>query len=249
MDKKLSNKIALVTGGSSGIGLASAKELAEQGAKVYITGRRQEELDAAVAFIGPSATGIRADASVLSDLDRVFSTIESEAGKLDILFANAGGGDMMPLGAITEEHFDRIFGTNVRGVLFTVQKALPLMVRGASIILTGSTAAVKGTASFSVYSASKAAVRNLARSWALDLKDRGIRVNVVSPGPVRTPGLGGLVPEEHRQGLFDALAEGVPLGRLGEPEEVGKTVAFLASDDASFINAAEIYVDGGLAQI
>jgi len=216
---------------------------------VYITGRRQEELDAAVAFIGPSATGIRADASVLSDLDRVFSTIESEAGKLDILFANAGGGDMMPLGAITEEHFDRIFGTNVRGVLFTVQKALPLMVRGASIILTGSTAAVKGTASFSVYSASKAAVRNLARSWALDLKDRGIRVNVVSPGPVRTPGLGGLVPEEHRQGLFDALAEGVPLGRLGEPEEVGKTVAFLASDDASFINAAEIYVDGGLAQI
>jgi len=249
MDKKLSNKIALVTGGSSGIGLASAKELAEQGAKVYITGRRQEELDAAVAFIGPSATGIRADASVLNDLDTVFSTIASEAGKLDVLFANAGGGDMMPLGAITEEHFDRIFGTNVRGVLFTVQKALPLMTKGASIILTGSTAAVKGTASFSVYSASKAAVRNLVRSWALDLKDRGIRVNVVSPGPVRTPGLGGLVPEEHRQGLFDALAEGVPLGRLGEPEEVGKTVAFLASDDASFINAAEIYVDGGLAQI
>ena len=249
MSKKLSGKIALVTGGSSGIGLASAQELAEQGAKVYITGRRQEELDAAVALIGPSATGIRADASVLGDLDTVFSTIAGESGKLDVLFANAGGGDMMPLGAITEEHFDRIFGTNVRGVLFTVQKALPLLTNGASVILTGSTAAAKGTASFSVYSASKAAVRNLARSWALDLKERGIRVNVVSPGPIRTPGLGGLVPEEHRQGLFDALAAGVPLGRLGEPEEIGKTVAFLASDDASFINAAEIYVDGGLAQI
>jgi len=249
MSKKLSGKIALVTGGSSGIGLASAQELAEQGAKVYITGRRQEELDAAVALIGPSATGIRADASVLGDLDTVFSTIAGESGKLDVLFANAGGGDMMPLGAITEEHFDRIFGTNVRGVLFTVQKALPLLTNGASVILTGSTAAAKGTASFSVYSASKAAVRNLARSWALELKDRGIRVNVVSPGPIRTPGLGGLVPEEHRQGLFDALAAGVPLGRLGEPEEIGKTVAFLASDDASFINAAEIYVDGGLAQI
>ncbi|MFU0920659.1 SDR family NAD(P)-dependent oxidoreductase [Kluyvera sichuanensis] len=249
MSKKLADKIALVTGGSTGIGLASAQELAAQGAKVYITGRRQEELDAAVALIGPSAKGIRADASVLSDLDTVFATIASESGRLDVLFANAGGGDMMPLGAITEEHFDRIFGTNVRGMLFTVQKALPLLTQGASIILTGSTAAVKGTANFSVYSASKAAVRNLARSWALDLQGRGIRVNVVSPGPVRTPGLGGLVAEEHRQGLFDALAAGVPLGRLGEPEEVAKTVAFLASDDASFINAAEIYVDGGLAQI
>ena len=249
MSTRLANKIALVTGGSTGIGLASAQVLAEQGAKVYITGRRQEELDAAVALIGPAATGIRADASVLSELDNVFATIASESGRLDVLFANAGGGDMMPLGEITEAHFDRIFGTNVRGLLFTVQKALPLLTRGASVILTGSTAAVKGTASFSVYSASKAAVRSLARSWALDLKDRGIRINVVSPGPVRTPGLGGLVPEEHRQGLFDTLAEGVPLGRLGEPQEIGKTVAFLASDDASFINAAEIYVDGGLAQI
>lgn len=249
MSKKLSAKIALVTVGTSGIGLASARELASQGATVYITGRRQEELDAAVALIGPAASGIRADASVLSDLDRVFSTIASESGRVDVLFANAGGGDMMPLGAITEEHFDRIFATNVRGVLFTVQKALPLLTQGASIILTGSTAAVKGTANFSVYSASKAAVRNLARSWALDLKARAIRVNVVSPGPVRTPGLGGLVAPEQRQGLFDMLAADVPLGRIGEPEEVAKTVAFLASDDASFINAAEIYVDGGLAQI
>ncbi len=249
MSNKLANKIALVTGGSSGIGLASAQELASQGAKVYITGRRQEELDAAVAAIGPAATGIRADASRLSDLDKVFATITSESGRLDILFANAGGGDMMPLEAITEEHFDRIFGTNVRGLLFTVQKALPLLNNGSSVILTGSTAAVKGTANFSVYSASKAAVRNFARSWALDLKDRGIRVNVVSPGPIRTAGLGGLVPEEQRQGLFEVLAAEVPLGRLGEPEEVGKAVAFLASDDAAFINAAEFYVDGGLAQV
>ncbi|UGS41542.1 SDR family NAD(P)-dependent oxidoreductase [Pseudocitrobacter corydidari] len=249
MSKKLADKIALITGGSTGIGLAAAQALAEQGATVYITGRRREELDAAVALIGPSAKGIRADASNLNDLDTVFSTITSESGQLDVLFANAGGGDMLPLGQITEAHFDRIFGTNVRGVLFTVQKALPLLRKGSSVILTGSTAAVKGTANFSVYSASKAALRSLVRSWALDLKDSGIRINVVSPGPIRTPGLGGLVPEEHRQGLFDALAAEVPLGRLGEPEEVGKAVVFLASDDASFINAAEIYVDGGLAQI
>ena len=156
---------------------------------------------------------------------------------------------MLPLGAITEEHFDRIFGTNVRGVLFTVQKALPLLTDGASVILTSSTTSIQGTANFSVYSASKAAVRNFARSWALDLKDRGIRVNVVSPGPVRTPGLGDLVPEEARQGLFDALASQVPLGRLGEPREIGKVVAFLASDSASFINAIELFVDGGMAQV
>lgn len=249
MNTTLAEKIALVTGGSTGIGLATAQELAAQGAKVYITGRRQAELDTAVASIGAAAVGIRADVSSLADLDRIYAQIAQEAGHLDILFANAGGGDMLPLGAITEEQFDRIFGTNVRGVLFTVQKALPLLVTGSSIILTGSTVSVKGTANFSVYSASKAAVRNLARSWALDLKARAIRVNVVSPGPVRTPGLGGLVAPEQRQGLFDMLAADVPLGRIGEPEEVAKTVAFLASDDASFINAAEIYVDGGLAQI
>lgn len=251
MSKKLADKVALVTGGSAGIGLASAKALAEQGAKVYITGRRQEELDAAERFIGPAARGIRADAAVLSDLDAVFATIAEESGRLDVLFANAGGGDMLPLSAITEAHVDRIFATNVRGVVFTVQKALPLplLADGASVILTGSTAAVKGTANFSIYSASKAAVRSLARSWALEVSDRGIRINVVSPGPVRTPGLGGLVAEADRQGLFDALAAGVPLGRLGEPEEIGRTVVFLASDESSFINAAEIYVDGGLAQI
>ena len=249
MSKPLSDKIALVTGGSTGIGLASAQELAAQGAKVYITGRRQQELDAAIALIGTSAKGIRADVSRLDDLDKVYAQIAEESGRLDILFANAGGGDMLALGAITEEHFDRIFGTNVRGVLFTVQKALPLLGAGSSIILTASTVSVKGTANFSVYSASKAAVRNFARSWALDLQGRGIRVNVVSPGPVKTPGLGGLVAEEERQGLFDALAAQVPLGRIGEPAEVGKAVAFLASDAASFINAIEMFVDGGMAQI
>ncbi len=245
----LNGKIALVTGGTSGIGLAAATTLAAQGARVFITGRRQAELDAAVVQIGERATGIRADAAKLDELDAVYAQISKQAGKLDILFANAGGGDMLPLGAITEEHVDRIFGTNVRGMLFTVQKALPLLVDNASVILTGSTAGIQGTPGFSVYSASKAAVRNFARSWALDLKDRGIRVNVVSPGPVRTPGLGGLVPEDQRQGLFDALAAQVPLGRLGEPEEIGKVVAFLASDAASFINAAELFVDGGMAQI
>jgi len=249
MNKQLDGKIALVTGGTSGIGLATAQVLAAQGAQIFITGRRQAELDAAVDAIGVAATGIRADASKLAELDAVYAQIAKQAGRLDILFANAGGGDMQPLGAISEEHFDRIFGTNVRGVVFTVQKALPLLVDGASVILTGSTTSVKGTASFSVYSASKAAVRNFARSWALDLKDRGIRVNVVSPGPVRTPGLGELVPDEHRQGLFDALAAQVPLGRLGEPEEIGKVVAFLGSDAASFINGAELFVDGGMAQI
>lgn len=249
MNASLKGKIALVTGGTSGIGLASAQVLAARGAQVFITGRRQAELDAAVDSIGAAATGIRADASVLSDLDAVYAQIAQQAGHLDILFANAGGGDMLPLGSITEEHFDRIFGTNVRGVLFTVQKALPLLSDKASVILTASTTSVKGTDGFSVYSASKAAVRNFARSWALDVKERGIRINVVSPGPIRTPGLGELVSEDQRQGLFDALAAQVPLGRLGEPEEIGKVVAFLASDDSSFINATELFVDGGMAQI
>ncbi|MBS0454162.1 MAG: glucose 1-dehydrogenase [Proteobacteria bacterium] len=249
MNKQLEGKVALVTGGSSGIGLAAATELAAQGARVFITGRRQAELDAAVDQIGSCATALKADASVLTDLDAVYARIAKTAGRLDILFANAGGGDMMPLGAITEEHFDRIFGTNVRGVLFTVQKALPLLSNGASVILTSSTTSIQGTANFSVYSASKAAVRNFARSWALDLKDRGIRVNAVSPGPIRTPGLGGLVPDEARQGLFDFLASQVPLGRLGEPDEIGKAVAFLASDAASFVNGIELFVDGGMAQV
>lgn len=249
MTNQLEGKVALVTGGSTGIGLASAQELAQQGARVFITGRREEELNAAVKTIGANATGIRADAANNQDLDALYAQIAKSAGKLDILFANAGGGDMLPLGAITEEQFDRIFGTNVRGVLFTVQKALPLLTKGASVILTSSTTSIKGTENFSVYSASKAAVRNFARSWALDLKDRQIRVNAISPGPVRTPGLGGLVPDDARQGLYDSLAALVPLGRLGEPEEIGKVVAFLASDAASFVNGIEMFVDGGQAQV
>jgi len=249
MNTQLNGKIALVTGGTTGIGLATAREFAAQGARVYVTGRRQNELDAAVEAIGPAATGIRADASSLADLDKVYAQIARDAGRLDILFANAGGGDMMPLGAITEEHFDRIFATNVRGLLFTVQKALPLLVDGGAIVLTASTTSVQGTAGFSVYSASKAAVRNFARSWAMDLKERGIRVNVISPGPIRTPGLGGLVDDAGRQGLFDHLAAQVPMGRLGEPEEIGKAVTFLASNAASYINGIELFVDGGMVQV
>ena len=245
----LRHKVALVTGGSTGIGLASAIELAAQGAMVFITGRRSAELDAAVAAIGHGARGIQADASIPADLDRVYEEINAEAGHLDIVFANAGGGDMLPLGSITEAHFDRIFATNVRGVLFTVQKALPLLTPGAAVILTGSTTSVKGTAGFSVYSASKAAVRNFARSWVLDLQARKIRVNVVSPGPIKTPGLGGLVADDQQPSLFDALAAQVPLGRLGQAGEVAKTVAFLASEASSFINGVELFVDGGMAQI
>ncbi|HEX8590003.1 SDR family NAD(P)-dependent oxidoreductase [Pseudomonas sp.] len=249
MADKLAGKIALITGATSGIGLASAKAFAAQGASVFITGRRQAELDAAVAAIGSAATGIQGDIAKAEDLDRIYAQIKSQAGHLDILFANAGGGDMMPLDAITEEHFDRIFGINVRGTLFTVQKALPLLKDGSSIILTGSTTSVQGTANFSVYSASKAAVRNFARSWLLDLQPRNIRVNVISPGPVRTAGLGDLVPAEQTQGLLDHLASLVPIKRLGEPEEIAKVAVFLGSDDSTFINGIELFVDGGIAQI
>lgn len=249
MSKKLEGKIALVTGGTTGIGLASAQDFAAQGATVFITGRRQAELDAAVAAIGHGAVGIRGDIASMADLDRVFAEVKSKAGHLDVLFANAGGGDMMALDAITEEHFDRIFDTNVRGTLFTVQKALALLKDGSSIILTASTTSVKGTDNFSVYSASKAAVRNFARSWLLDLKPRGIRVNAISPGPIHTPGLAGLVPEEYQQGLLTHLATLVPIGRLGQPAEIAKAATFLASDDSSFINGIELFVDGGAAQI
>ncbi|OFA03770.1 SDR family oxidoreductase [Duganella sp. HH101] len=246
---KLQGKVALITGGTSGIGLATAQEFARQGATVYVTGRRQPELDAAVDAIGHGAVGVRADSANLADLDRVCAEIGRRSGQLDILFANAGGGDMQPLGAITEEHFDRIFGANVRGTVFTVQKALPLLKDGASVILSGSTTTVQGTENFSVYSASKAAVRNFARSWLLDLKPRGIRVNVISPGPVATPGLAGLVPAEHVDGLYGHLASLVPMGRLGDAAEIAKGVLFLASADSSFVNGIELFVDGGVAQI
>ena len=251
MTHRLEGKVALVTGGTSGIGLASARALAEEGATVYITGRRQAELDAAVKAIGPRGRGVRSDATKMAELDALFAQIKQQAGHLDVLFANAGGGSMVPLGAITEEHFDETFNRNVKAVLFTVQKALPLLVDGASIILTGSTAGSKGTPAFSVYSATKAAVRNFARNWVLDLKDRRIRVNVVSPGPIRTTGLVELAGDnkEQQDGLLAYLASLVPMGRVGEPAEVGKAVVFLASNDSSFVNGAELFVDGGVAQV
>ena len=248
---KLQGKIAVVTGGSTGIGLATAKLFAEEGATVYITGRRQAELDAAVKSIGEKAFGIQADSSNNADLDRLFETIRGRSGHIDALYVNAGGGSMQPLGQITEEHVADTFNRNVTGLLFTVQKALPLLAEGAAVVLTSSITGVTGTPAFSVYSASKAAVRALARSWILDLKDRHISVNVVSPGPVRTPGLVELAGNDPaaQQGLVDYLASQVPLGRVAEPEEIAKAVLFLASSDSSFVNGTELFVDGGMAQV
>lgn len=251
MSNRLQGKIALVTGGTSGIGLATAKLFASEGAHVVITGRRQAVLDAAVKEIGGNVTGIQADSSNNADLDHLYAEIEKAHGRLDVLFANAGGGSMLPLGQITEEQVDDTFGRNVKAVIFTVQKALPLLKAGSSVILTGSTAGSQGTAAFSIYSASKAAVRNLARSWALDLKGSGIRVNVVAPGPTHTTGLVELAGDDkaQQQGLLDFLASTVPLGRVGEAEEIAKAVLFLASDESSFVNGAELFVDGGSAQV
>ena len=248
MSDTLQGKVTVVTGGSTGIGLGIAKRFVAEGAFVYITGRRQAELDAAVAALGKNAVGVRADSSNLADLDALFETVKAQKGKLDVLVANAGGGELAPLGAITEEQFDRTFSVNVKGVLFTVQKALPLLGKGSSVIITGSTTSIMGTASFSVYSATKAAVRNFARSWILDLKGRDIRVNVLSPGPIKTPGLLGIVGEGQQQALLDEFASQIPLGRVGDPDEIGKVAVFLASDASSFVNGAELFVDGGLAQ-
>ncbi|MET3824160.1 NAD(P)-dependent dehydrogenase (short-subunit alcohol dehydrogenase family) [Burkholderia sp. PvR073] len=254
MARKLDNKIALVTGATSGIGLATAQRFAAEGAHVYLTGRRQVELDAAVTGIveaGGKATGVRSDSTRLDELDALYEQIKKEHGRLDVLFVNAGGGSMLPLGSITEAHYDETFDRNVKGVLFTVQKALPLLADGASVILTGSTAGSSGTAAFSVYSASKAAVRAFARSWILDLKERHVRVNTISPGATRTPGLLDLAGDDatQRQGLADYLAAQIPMGRLGEPGEIASAALFLASDDASFVNGIELFVDGGQQQI
>jgi NAD(P)-dependent dehydrogenase (short-subunit alcohol dehydrogenase family) len=250
MSQKLSGKVALVTGGTSGIGLATAKRFAAEGAYVFITGRRQTELDAAVNEIGKNVTGIQSDVSNLTDLDRLYATIEQEQGRLDIIFANAGGGELVPLGSITEGHFDKTFNTNVKGLLFTVQKALPLMPEGASIILNASTTSILGTPAFSV-SATKAAVRSFARNWILDLKDRQIRVNVVSPGTIPTPAYSSLfgLSEEQMKEFVKSQANNIPLGRVGTPDEIAKAVVFLASDDSSFVNGIELFVDGGMAQI
>jgi len=247
---KLEGKIALVTGGTSGIGLATAKSFMKEGAYVFITGRRAPELAAAVKEIGSNVTGIQGDVSNLGDLDRLFEQIKREKGKLDILFANAGTAKYAPLGQITEELYNSTFDTNVKGLLFTVQKALPLIPDGSSIILNASIVASKGLSSNSVYSATKAAVRSFARTWTTDLKDRRIRVNAVSPGSIDTPGLNELLgSSEVGQQRLKMISNAVPLGRLGKPEEIAKAVTFLASDDSSYITGAELFVDGGFAQV
>jgi NAD(P)-dependent dehydrogenase (short-subunit alcohol dehydrogenase family) len=247
---KLEGKTALVTGGSSGIGLATAKRFVNEGAYVFITGRREPELAAAVKEIGRNITAVRGDVSNLDDLDRLFAQIKREKGRLDIVFANAGVAKYAPLGTITEEHYESIFNINVKGLLFTVQKALPLLPEGASIILNASIVASKGLPANSVYSATKAAVRSFARTWATDLKERRIRVNAVSPGATDTPGLNDLwTSTEAGQQRLKMLSNTVPLGRLGRPDEIARAVVFLASDDSSYITGSELFVDGGFAQV
>jgi NAD(P)-dependent dehydrogenase (short-subunit alcohol dehydrogenase family) len=247
---KLEGKIALITGGNSGIGLATAKQFVNEGAYVFITGRREAELAAAKKQIGKNVTAIQGDVSNLDDLDRLFAQIKKEKGKIDIVFANAGVARYAPIGTITEDFFDAIFDINVKGVLFTVQKALPLLRDGGSIILNASIVGSKGLSSNSVYSATKAAVRSFARTWTTDLKDRGIRVNAMSPGPIDTPGLSELLASsETGEQRRKMISNTVPLGRFGKPEEIAKAVVFLASDDASYITGIELFVDGGFAQV
>ena len=244
MSRKLENKVAVITGGSAGIGLGAAKRFVEEGANVFITGRRQSELDKAVAEIGGDVTAIRADAASLADIDRVYEIVGQKAGRIDVLFANAGIYEFGPLGEITEEHFDKTFNTNVRGVLFAVQKALPLLSRGSSVILTGSIASIKGFPAFSVYDATKAAIRSFARGWIIDLKGRDIRINVLSPGHTETPGLSTLADQNVR----DMMKANVPLGRMGTSDDLAKAAVFLASEDSSYITGIELFVDGGVAQ-
>jgi NAD(P)-dependent dehydrogenase (short-subunit alcohol dehydrogenase family) len=247
---KLEGKIALITGGNSGIGLATAKQFVNEGAYVYITGRREPELARAVKEIRRNVTGVQGDVANLGDLDRLFAQIKREKGKLDIVFANAGVAKYATFGTITEELYDSIFDINVKGLLFTVQKALPLLPDGASIILNASIVASKGFSSNSVYSATKAAVRSFARTWTTDLKDRRIRVNAVSPGPIETPGLNNLMASTGAgEERLKMLSNNVPLGRLGTPDEIAKAVVFLASDDSSYVTGTELFVDGGFAQV
>ncbi|MEU9354536.1 SDR family oxidoreductase [Streptomyces griseoloalbus] len=244
MTEVLAGKVAVVTGAGSGIGLAIARRFAAEGARVFLAGRRQEPLDAAVAEIGPAATGVRADVSVQTDLDDLYSVVREEAGRIDVLVANAGSGIPQRLGEITEEAIDATFGTNVKGTIFTVQKALPLLSDGASIVVTGSTSTLRPGPGLEVYGASKAAVRNLVRSWALSAQERNFRVNVLSPGPTETPGLIGVVGPDLHQFVSE-----VPLGRIGRPEEIAAVVTFLASDASSFVNGVDWFVDGGQAQV
>ncbi len=251
INPKLAGKVALITGGSSGLGLATARRFIAEGALVFVTGRRKAELEAAARELGPQATPLQGDIAKSADLDRVFAAIRAQAGRLDILFANAGGGAFVPLEQVTEEHFDKYFGINVRGTVFTVQKALPLMPAGSAIVLNGSMVSIKGVAAFGVYAATKAALRSFARTWAVELKPRRIRVNVVAPGTVVTPAyrseLG--LSEEQIQGMEAQVAAAAPGGRAGTPGEVANAVLFLASDEASYVNGIELFVDGGAAQI
>lgn len=241
------NKVVAITGGSDGIGLATAKSFAAAGAHVYVTGRRQERLDEAVREIGGSTVGVQGDVSRLTDLDRLFARIRSDHGRLDVMFANAGISESAALGVVEEDHFDRVFDTNVKGLLFSVQKALPLMTTGGTIVLNGSGSGSKGFGALSVYSATKAAIRSFARTWTTDLKDRGIRVNVVSPGMVDTPAMRSYI--ERNAGVGDALKQMTPLGRLAEADEVAKAVLFLASSESSFVAGVELFVDGGVLAV
>ena len=251
--KRLERKVAVITGGSSGIGLATAQRFVEEGAYVFITGRRQGEIDAAVRKIGKNnVTGIQGDVSNLADLDRLYATVKEQRGQIDILFANAGIAELAPLGEISEAQFDKTFGVNVKGLLFSVQKALPLFQDGGdgSIILNASIASSKGVGGMSVYNATKAAVRSFARTWTVDLKQRRIRVNAISPGPIDTPGLNDIMDTDEQIEQFkSSLLSGVPLGRMGSPDEIAKAVLFLASDDSSYVTGIELFVDGGMAQI
>jgi NAD(P)-dependent dehydrogenase (short-subunit alcohol dehydrogenase family) len=240
---KLEGKVVVITGGSTGIGLAAARLFVKEGVNVFITGRRQKELDDAVRAIGRNVTGVQGDVARLADLDRLYEAVRAK-GRIDVVFANAGVAEFAPLETITEEHFDKLFNINVRGTLFTVQKALPLLNDGGSIILTGSVAGVKGTAAFGVYGATKAAIRNFARAWTVELKDRRIRSNVLSPGPTETPILDQQPPD-----AIARIAATIPMGRMGKPDEIAKAALFLASDDSSFVTGIELFVDGGRAQI
>jgi NAD(P)-dependent dehydrogenase (short-subunit alcohol dehydrogenase family) len=241
---RLRGKVAVITGGTTGIGLAAAKLFVAEGAYVFITGRRKKELDDAVHEIGDNVTGVQGDVTSLDDLDHLYETVKAR-GRIDIVFANAGLAELAPLQGVTEDHFDRIFSINVKAALFTVQKALPLLNDGGSIILTGSVASVKGSPAFAVYGASKAAIRNFVRGWTVDLQDRRIRSNVLSPGPIETP----LLVATRSQDAIEKITSTIPMGRLGEPAEVAKAALFLASDDSSFVTGIELFVDGGRAQI